>query len=68
VAYPMKNISDAYKQVVTDDFEINVGSAATSWNPACHTGYWEDKDFYRPVADYLGQLRAVEAFWNSAAN
>ncbi|MBV36450.1 MAG: hypothetical protein CMP47_13520 [Rickettsiales bacterium] len=68
VAYPMKNISDEYHRVVSEDLEINVGSARTSWNPACHTGYWEDKDFYRPVADYLGELRAVKEYWDSPDN
>ncbi|WP_223668876.1 hypothetical protein [Kangiella shandongensis] len=63
VAYPMKSISDDYEKVVSADHEINVGSAATSWNPACHTGYWEDKDFYRPVANYLGEMRASHPFW-----
>lgn len=64
VAYPMKNISEEYNLAVTEDHEINVGSAATSWNPACHTGYWEDKDFYKPVAKYLGELRAPHEFWS----
>lgn len=68
VAYPMKNINQAYKDAVTEDYEINVGSAATSWNPACHTGYWEDKDFYRPVADYLGELRTVDEYWDSSSH
>lgn len=63
VAYPMKNISEQYERTVDEDHEINVGSAATSWNPACHTGYWEDKDFYRPVAKYLGEIRAPLPFW-----
>lgn len=65
VAYPMKNISQEYSEAVSGDFEINVGSAATSWNPACHTGYWEDKDFFRPVANYLIQLRAPHPFWDT---
>lgn len=57
IAYPLKGINPAYAEAVSDDIEINVGSAATSWNPGCHNGYWEDPDFYRPVADYLGNLR-----------
>ncbi|TQV77004.1 hypothetical protein FLL45_03360 [Aliikangiella marina] len=65
VAYPLKGLSDEYNEYVHGDFEINVGSAATSWNPACHTGYWEDKDFYRPVADFIAELRAPHSFWNS---
>lgn len=63
VAYPLKNVSEDYNQAVDEDIEINVGSAATSWNPACHTGYWEDKDFYKPVAQYLGEVRAPHDFW-----
>ncbi len=63
VAYPMKNVNEAYNQAVDTDLEINVGSAATSWNPACHTGYWEDKDFIKPVARYLGEVRAPHDFW-----
>lgn len=65
IAYPLKGLSDQFNQFVHSDFEINVGSAATSWNPACHTGYWEDKDFYRPVADFIGELRAPHSFWNN---
>lgn len=63
VAYPLKGINDAYADAVDEDNEINVGTAATSWNPACHTGYWEDKDFYRPVARYFAELRAEHDFW-----
>jgi len=59
IAYPLKGINEAYAQAVTEDIEINVGSAATSWNPGCHNGYWEDPDFVRPVARYLGELRRV---------
>ncbi|MGX5174303.1 hypothetical protein ACUR5C_09810 [Aliikangiella sp. IMCC44653] len=65
IAYPLKGLSDEFNTYVHGDFEINVGSAATSWNPACHTGYWEDKDFYRPVADFIAELRAPHSFWQS---
>jgi len=63
VAHPLKGLSDDFNAHVDGDFEVNVGSAATSWNPACHTGYWEDKDFYKPVADFIGELRAPHSFW-----
>ena len=63
LAYPLKGINDTYNDVVDGDYEINVGSAATSWNPACHNGYWEDKDFYKPVAKYLAELQAEHTFW-----
>ena len=63
IAYPLKGINEAYGDAIDGDYEINVGSAATSWNPACHNGYWEDKDFYKPVADYFAELRADHTFW-----
>ncbi len=63
IAYPLKGLSEKFDACVNADFEINVGSAATSWNPVCHSGYWEDKDFYRPVADFIGELRAPHSFW-----
>ncbi len=63
IAYPLKGINDTYNDLVEGDYEINVGSAATSWNPACHNGYWEDKDFYKPVAHYFAELRAEHTFW-----
>ncbi len=63
VAYPLKGLNDAYDKAVDGDFEINVGSAATSWNPACHTGYWEDADFYKAVSKYLIELQAEHTFW-----
>lgn len=59
IAYPLRAINDTYREAVSEDIEINVGSAATSWNPACHNGYWEDPDFYLPVARYLGELSAL---------
>ena len=63
IAYPLKGINETYNSLVEGDYEINVGSAATSWNPACHNGYWEDKDFYKPVAAYFSELRAEHTFW-----
>ena len=64
IAYPLKGINDAYKEAVNEDYEINVGGATTSWNPACHNGYWEDKDFYKPLAKYFAELRSVPGVWN----
>ncbi len=39
-----------------EDYEINVGSALTSWNWISHADYWTDNDFTRPVARYLRTL------------
>ncbi|MCO7227273.1 alpha/beta hydrolase [Pleionea sp. CnH1-48] len=63
VAYPLKGMNEEYNEAVHGDYEINVGSAATSWNPACHNGYWEDKDFYKPVARLLGDLLQPHDIW-----
>lgn len=39
-----------------EEYAINAGSAATSWNPASHSAYWTDDDFIGPVAGYFGGL------------
>ncbi|MEE4245244.1 MAG: hypothetical protein V2I33_07520, partial [Kangiellaceae bacterium] len=64
VAYPIKGINDQYGEAVDGDYEINVGNAATSWNPACHNGYWEDKDFIKPVAKFLGEVLEKHEIWD----
>ncbi len=44
------------------DHEINVGDLVTSWNPMCHSAYWTDNEFTKPVAAYLQTvLRALDA-------
>ncbi|NVJ48978.1 MAG: hypothetical protein HWE13_12925 [Gammaproteobacteria bacterium] len=64
VAYPLKGLNDAYNKAVHADYEINVGNPATSWNPACHNGYWEDKDFIKPVAKFLGEVLEPHEIWD----
>lgn len=65
LAFPLKKLNDNYDAEVDEDIEINVGGVATSWNPACHFGYWEDRDFYKPVAKYLSDLAAEHDFGKS---
>ena len=64
LAYPLRGVNEAYHNLVNEDHEINVGGATTSWNPACHNGYWEDKDFYKPIAKYFADLRSVPGIWS----
>ncbi|NVJ61139.1 MAG: alpha/beta hydrolase [Gammaproteobacteria bacterium] len=64
VAYPLKGINDQYNKAVFNDYEINVGNPATSWNPACHNGYWDDKDFIKPVAKFLGEILEPHGIWD----
>jgi hypothetical protein len=54
-------LSDAQKHTLSliEDREINVGTIATSWNPASHGRYWTDDDFTAPVAAYLATLVAA---------
>ena len=54
----MAQLDDAQRHTVAliEDRAINVGSAATSWNPASHSAYWTDDDFTGPVAEYFGTL------------
>ena len=53
LGYPL-NTLDSYQQAgFCEDRKIDAGGALVSWNPASHTGYWEDDDFHRIVADYL---------------
>ena len=43
------------------DFEINVGSIFSSWNPLSHEAYWTDNNFTTPVAKYLKEIISVLA-------
>ncbi len=43
-----------------EDYEINVGSFVTKWNPAAHGSYWTDNDMTRPIAQFMrGLARAL---------
>jgi hypothetical protein len=52
LGYPLGPINEAYAKLVHDE-EINVGNLVESWNPLSHDAYWDDRDFTRPVAEYL---------------
>ena len=54
LAYPLKPINKAYRDVVNRDIPINVGSVLFSWNPGAHGKYWTDNDFNEPVARFVG--------------
>lgn len=52
LGYPLAPINAAYARLVRD-VEIDVGNLVESWNPLAHDAYWDDRDFTRPVAEYL---------------
>jgi hypothetical protein len=62
LAYPLRKLNQAYRDVVTEDRAVNVGGWLTSWNPLSHTAYWTDRDVTTPIAEGLAGLwKAVNA-------
>lgn len=44
VSFPIKSINSRYESCsYIEDVEIKVGNLLTSWNPSCHTKYWESE-------------------------
>ena len=56
LGYPLKPLSDSYRNAVDKDIAVNVGGLLTSWNPISHDEYWEDDDFTKPVAKLVASL------------
>ena len=56
LGYPLKPISESYREVVTRDIAINSGGLFSSWNPLSHNGYWTDNDFTKPVANLIASF------------
>jgi len=56
LGYPLKAINSDYASVVDDDIAINAGGILSHWNPACHSAYWTDNDFTKPVSKYIGEF------------
>lgn len=42
VGYPLRPLNARYRETVTEDLPIDVGSIFTRWNPMSHLGYWKD--------------------------
>ncbi len=53
LGYPLRPISASYREAVSKDVAINVGSIFSSWNPMSHSGYWTDNDFTRAASRQL---------------
>ena len=47
------------KSCVIEDKQINVGDVFTFWDPLCHSRYWTDNDFTKPVAQYISEILKV---------
>ena len=54
LGFPLGAIGPKYEALVQNgelkEIPIDVGGWFSSWNPRSHNGYWEDRDFYEPVA------------------
>ncbi|MCY8235271.1 chemotaxis protein [Priestia endophytica] len=53
LGYPLRDVSENYKNSVTEDREVNIGNLLTSWNPLCHSSYFIDMDVINPIVDGL---------------
>ncbi len=47
------------KDCVIEDRQINVGGMLTYWDPLCHSKYWTDNDFTKPVAQYISEILRI---------
>ena len=59
LGYPLKPINQHYREMVTEDVQINAGNLLTSWNAASHLGYWKSGKLRKRVAAYLKKVLAV---------
>lgn len=55
-AYPLRPLSEKYRETVDQDIAINTGGFFTSWHPGSHTQYWTEKRLIRPVAEQIQGL------------
>jgi hypothetical protein len=53
VGYPIRPVNTWCKNAVAADLNVSVGSLLTGWNPASHTGYWEDEMVGKVIAEKL---------------
>lgn len=53
IGFPLRKLSDAYEQAVTEDRQVNVGRIYEFWNPLSHLRYWTDNVVLDPIAKSL---------------
>ena len=55
LGWPLKPLSEAYRNAVSFDKRVNAGGVLTNWNPFSHGRYWADDQLLRElVADVEG--------------
>lgn len=50
VGYPLRNVNAAYKAAVDMDYITEIGGLLSAGSPLSHTGYWSDRNVYKPIA------------------
>ena len=53
VGYPIRPVNSYCKKVVTADLNVSVGSFISGGTPLSHTGYWEDDEVGKIIAEKL---------------
>lgn len=53
VGYPIRPVNSYCKKTVTADLNVSVGSFLAGGTPASHTGYWEDEQVGKIIAEKL---------------
>lgn len=56
LGWPLKLLSDSYRDSVDEDHQINVGNLIFNWNPFSHNNYWNGKRFLNPLATQIKKL------------
>lgn len=56
VGFPIKTLNEKYREVVTEDREVNSGRMLADLTPLSHMGYWTDRDIVGPIADALNRV------------
>jgi hypothetical protein len=55
IGYPLKTLNAHYGQMVTEDWQVNVGRLFSFWNPLSHTHYFESRRIAKRIAVSLAQ-------------
>ena len=56
LGWPLRDLSESYAKVVSEDIEVSVGNILTSWNPTNHAAYWTDDSVIKPTLYLLSSV------------
>lgn len=55
IASPLRPLSDAWRDAVSEDRRVGVGPWWLGWTPLAHPYYWNDRRVVTPIASQLAQ-------------